>query len=159
MSATTHFPVSHCYYMLFASIRCVSKTTRYPPPSNCAISSLHAVMAVFLPQCHLRHVLLGLGNLVSIRSSKWRRKLVRRCRNHLYVGSPEVPGLRLVRSILRRRMRGTLFGPRRSRHSSRRGIDYSRASRSRKELRNPRVSFSETRERRKLWNWRVKLSY
>jgi hypothetical protein len=159
MSARTHFPVLHCYCMLFAAIRYVSKTTRYPPLSSCAISNLHAVMAASLPLCRLRHVLLGLGNLVSIHSSKWRRKWVRRCRNHLYVGSPEVPGLRLVRNILRRRMRGILSGPRRSRHSSRRGTDYSRASRRRRGLRNLRVSFSGRRERRKLRNWWVKLSY
>lgn len=152
MSATTHFPVSRCCYTLFASIRCVSKTTRYPPLSNCEISNLHVVTAVFVPPCRLRHVLLGLGNLVSIHSSKWRRKLARRCRNHLYEGLPEVPGLRLVRNILRRHMRGTLFGPRRSRHSWRRGTDYSQASRRRRGLRNPRVSFSGKRGRRRLRN-------
>jgi len=134
--------------------------TKYLLPSNYAIDNPHAVRAVFLPLYHPRHVLSGLGSPALTHWSRWTRKLVKRCKNHLYVGSQEVPGLRLARSTLRRRMKGILSDPRRSRrHNSRRETNCSQGLRRRKGLKSLLVWFVARRVRRNLRNWRVKLTY
>jgi hypothetical protein len=137
-------PISHYWYMLFALTRCVSTMTKYLPLSNCAISNLHVSKVVFVLPYRPADAQLGPGTLASRHWSRYCWKLVRPCKNHLYVGSPAVPDLRLVRNILRRRRKGIQFGlrlPRR--HRGRREIDYSLVWKRTMELQSRRVRFLE----------------
>jgi hypothetical protein len=110
-----HFLIERYCYKLFVSIQCASMTTRYPPPSNYVTNNPHvekvASGLLYRPQHAPRDPVI----LVWTRWWKCYWMLVKPCKNHRYGGSLEVPGLRLVRNILRRRMRGIQSGLRRRR--------------------------------------------
>jgi hypothetical protein len=85
--------------------------TRYPLPSNYVTGNRRVLTAAFVPLYHLPHARLGPGTPASTHWSMYCLKSVRRCKNHQFEDSPAVPGLRLGRSILRRRMKEIKSGP------------------------------------------------
>ena len=160
MFSTTRFPISHYWYTLFASTQYVSTMTRCPPLANCAIDNLHVLMVVFVLPYRPLDAQLDPGIRASRHWSRCCWRSARRYKNHLYVGLLAVPGLRLVRNILRRRTRGRrsdLRLPRR--HRWRRVIGYSRVSTRTRVPWNRRAGFWERIVWTKMWNcWEI-LSY
>ena len=159
MSAMTHFPIWHYWYTPSVWIRYASTTTRYPPPSNCAIDNRRVSMAVFARPYRPLHVRWGPGTPASTHSSRCYLKLVKRCKNHPFEDLPVVPGLRLDRNILRRRMKGRQSDPLRlRRHNVRRATGCLRGSRSMRELLSRRARFLGRMLLKNWLNWSVILS-